>query len=193
VLKCAECRRRSFHSLDSLGQNYRCPRCDASNQLTAATWYTGSPEPTWVYDLHENLRDLINGDGDLPLLASRELHKTADRKHTYGDCPELEIRRNGAAVAEFDLLAHFDDRVAIVEAKRAGVLGKTAAERNATVVKLTLAARLLKADEVWLAAAAKTWNNTDRERVRSALRSDCPHSVEVKTFVGLAPTALSQI
>ena len=187
ILKCAGCRRGSFHSIDTVSQSFRCPRCDASNELSANAWFTDTTEPEWYYDLHSALRELINQDGDIPILAAQKLQGGAQRRRTYSDCPELEIVRNGESVAEFDLLAHVDDEVIVVEAKRVGTLGKTVAIRNGTARKLALAARLVKADAICLATAASRWNETDLERVRSALQAGCPHAVDVRTLELLAP------
>ncbi|UUI65200.1 hypothetical protein [Cellulomonas wangsupingiae] len=187
ILKCTSCRRASFHSVDSLSQLFRCPRCDASNALNAHAWLTKSAEPEWTYDLHSTLREVINQDGAVPFLAGEQLASRAQRRVSYDDCPELEILRDGKPVAEFDLLAHVDGEVIVVEAKSAGHLGTTAAMRKATARKLALAARLLRADAVCLATSATEWNQTDVERVRSALTEECSHAVALRTVELLAP------
>lgn len=187
ILKCTSCRRASFHSVDSLSQSFRCPRCDASNALNAQAWLTESAEPEWTYDLHSTLREVINQDGDVPFLAGQHLASIAHRSRAYDDCPELEIVRDGKPVAEFDLLAHVDGEVVVVESKRAGQLGTTATIRKATARKLALAARLLRADAVCLATSASEWNQTDVERVRSALGEECSHAVALRTVELLAP------
>lgn len=140
-----------------------------------------------MYDLHSTLREVINQDGDVPFLASQHLASHAQQRRSYDDCAELEIVRDGEPIAEFDLLAHVDGEVIVVEAKRAGELGRTATMRKATARKLALAARLLRADTVCLATSAAEWNQTDVERVRSALSQECSHAVAVRTVELLAP------
>lgn len=184
VLKCDECGRPSFHSIDLVGQSYRCPRCDTSNELDAASWHSGAPEPTWFYDLHSTLRDFIDENGDIPLLAARRLQASA---RAYGDCAELELRSEATAVAELDLLAHVDGQVVVLEAKRSNRLASTSRERGRKAQKLALAAKLLRADVVCLATAQATWNQTDINEVTAAVRRECGDRVEIKSMVELAP------
>jgi len=100
---------------------------------------------------------------------------------------ELELRSDAGAVAELDLLAHVDGQVVVLEAKRNNRLASTAKERVRKAQKLALAAKLLRADVVYLATAEATWSQPDTQDVSTAVRDECGDRVEVKLMVGLAP------
>lgn len=158
ILDCAICDRTSYIDVDQLGNQYVCTACKTTNPLESKRWRRGS-EPRWYYDLFATLRDLVQTNGELPLLAADRLMRGSRR---YFDTAEIELfQRSGSkSVAELDLVANVDDQVVIVEAKVAGAF-PSAAARRAQAAKLMQAARLLRADRVVLATARSSWKPAD--------------------------------
>lgn len=184
VLNCNDCGRRSFYGIDDLGQRFRCPLCAAENEMSAARWKKPHVEPTWFYDLHTALRQLASQCGDLPIRAAARL--SGQFPHSYGDCSEVEFVRDGATIAEIDLVAHVDGQVVVVEAKAGARLGSGRA-RGRQAAKIAQVARTVRADRVVLATDQPDWPETDVDKVKQALDhvfKDAPRPA-VECMVGL--------
>ncbi len=63
LLLCGQCGRAGFVSIDDLRQVNECARCQARNDLVQPRWKKPADEPTWHYDLHAVVRDLIAQNG----------------------------------------------------------------------------------------------------------------------------------
>lgn len=188
ITSCADCRRRSFIPVDRLGRSYECPRCGAGNALTSTRWESGV-EPTWYFDLHTAIRQVMSERGDVPLLAAQHLKASARR---YADVGELEFLRDGSPIAEIDLIAHVDGQVVVVEAKASGNLSEQKASTTAkrTAAKIADVARTVRADRVVLATTKDTWKASDLPLLQEALnhRFGPYPAPRVDALTGLAPT-----
>jgi len=154
VLRCELCSKLAFYTIDDLQQVNRCPRCSTPNDLVQPRWKNPANEPTWFYDLHPSVRDLIAENGDVPLLLSHHLRTNS---RVYADVGELELRdATGSAVAEADLIAHADGLLITAEAKRPADLGSGRVMARA-LAKRALLAEQLQADQILLATAAPAW------------------------------------
>lgn len=153
IVPCGECERRAFYRMDVLREVNTCPRCGAAAYSSAArrTGLDKSEEPGWFYDLHGAVREFLQQDGDVPVLAGWTLAATA---RDFQDVPELDFRFPGAEDPdEIDIAALVDGRVVIGEAKRTASLG-TRRETNRAVQKLLRVSDLVGADEIVLATTA---------------------------------------
>lgn len=153
IVPCGECERRAFYWMDALREMNTCPRCGAAAHSSAArrTSIDKSEEPGWFYDLHGAVREFLEQDGDVPVLAGWVLAASA---RTFEDIAELDFRLPGAEDPdEIDIAALVDGRVVIGEAKRIASLG-TRRETNRAVQKLIRVSDLVGADEIVLATTA---------------------------------------
>jgi hypothetical protein len=153
IVPCGECERRVFYRMDALREMNTCPRSGAAAYSSAArrTSIDKSEEPGWFYDLHGAVREFLEQDGDVPVLAGWALVATA---RAFEDIPELDFRFPGAEDPdEIDIAALVDGRVVIGEAKRIASLG-TRRETNRAVQKLIRVSDLVSADEIVLATTA---------------------------------------
>lgn len=167
LLLCEQCGRPGFVSVDDLRQVNECPRCHARNDLVQPRWKKPADEPTWYYDLHPVVRDLIAQNGDVPLLLSHYL-RTSSR--SYADVAELELHDSDNELAEVDLLALADGQLITAEAKRPGTMGSGTELVSAARKRATLAEQL-QADQIVLATAAPRWAESTVEAMCRAVRT----------------------
>jgi len=172
VLDCTDCHEPSFLAIDQLRQNYDCPRCGATNTLSAARWKRSSNEPEWYYDLHAAFRDLLRSDGDAVLLTAAHLRSATA---LYADTSELEFAALGAAQAvfEIDLIAHTRDGLFVCEVKSNASLGASRT-RTSMIRKRFEAAQILRADKVVFASVDSAWSAASMEAVGTVQRTDFP-------------------
>lgn len=183
VLRCDECARPSFVDVDRLGQQYECPQCGTMNALASPAWRRSGVEPTWFYDLYPNLRELLEGNGDVVLMTAAQLQGAS---RTYADTPEIEFidRTSGKPIAEVDIVASVDGEVVVVEAKSNGSFGS--GRRGPQSKKLLRVASALRADRIVLATTADEWNSTDVDHFVRVAGDAKPFAVaiDVRTRVG---------
>ena len=180
ILDCAECGRPSFIDAGALGATFTCPQCAASNDLVSQRWKRSSEEPTWFYDLYAGLRDLLDANGDVVLLAARELNQ---QSRSYVDATELEfVDQDGKAIAEIDLVACVNGQVVIVEAKSSAKFGSG---RGKQTDKLCKIASHLLADKIVLATNQSNWSETDVLHVRQEAARLGPFAIDVEVMAGL--------
>jgi hypothetical protein len=167
VLGCGTCGRPSFIAIGNLAQVNQCPRCGAANELAQAQWRDPVDEPSWYYDLHPVVRELLADHGEVPLLLSRHLRSKSRR---YDDVPELELRdASGSPVAEADLIAVGDDEVIVAEAKSNDALAGSTREVRRAAAKRVRLANVLRADQVILATTRPQWSASSITEIRSAV------------------------
>ena len=160
-MPCSECERRAFYRIGALSEANVCPRCGAY-AYTSAARRSALGEPEWFYDLHGAVRELLEQDGDVPILAGRALAATA---RSFEDIAELDFCRAGQQPAEIDILALADGHLTVGEAKRVPTLG-TNREAEQTVGKLIEVSDVLGADEIVLATTAPgPWPERDTRRL----------------------------
>ena len=169
ILGCAECQRPAFHTLDTMGQHFTCPRCGHENDLTQPRWRDPVSEPTWYYDLHAAARELLDQNGDVPLLTARHLRRGA---RSYVDVAEIELVQLAGSkkIAECDLLAHVDNELVVAEAKNNGSLGTNKQMVDAAAAKRVLLARHARADQIVLATTASAWDARSITAMVSAIK-----------------------
>lgn len=188
ILGCAQCDHLQFVSIDDLAQTNICGRCRAANQLIQPRWRHPAHEPTWFYELHPAVHDLLQQDGDVPLMAAHHLKKGVRR---FSAASELELFTAGTSkpTSEIDLIAAADDILIIGEAKRTSRLG-TRKERTKIVRKLVDAAQRVRADQVLLCGANNgPWPQNDIDELRGAMAArtwatGTPPAIRVITGLG---------
>ena len=122
IVPCGECERRAFYRMDALREMNTCPRCGAAAYSSSARRTSiDQEEPGWFYDLHGAVREFLQQDGDVPVLAGWVLAASA---RAFEDIAELDFRLPEAEDPdEIDIAALVDGRVLIGEAKRIASLG----------------------------------------------------------------------
>lgn len=168
ALICSECNRAAFFALEDLGQENVCNRCSAVTPLSLAAWKTPAEEPLWFYDLHPVARELMQGHGDMPLIAVGHLASGASY---VVDTPELELIGKSGPVAETDLLIHADGKVVTGEVKTSDELEGSRKGRRTAASKRVLWADVVRADEVVLATTQPAWGQSSIECMIEALRN----------------------
>lgn len=169
IVPCSECERRTFYRIDVASETNACPRCGAPAYATAS-WRARdgrNDEPGWFYDLHGAVRELLDQNGDVPLLAGQELARTS---RIFEDIAELDFQRSDAEEPdEIDIAAVADGRVTVGEAKCVATLGTTR-ESNQAIQKLIRVSDLIGADEILLATTAPgPWEPKDTGRLLAAV------------------------
>ena len=169
VLDCAACHRPRFVTVDDLGQRNHCPRCGGVSELIAERWNRDGPEPSWFYDLHPIVRDVLGQNNEVPFLASYQLRVGS---RTFSDTPELDVfDHQGKLIAEVDVVAHADGQLIVGEAKSTDSLG-AGKVGSAKAAKLVRVARLLGADQVLMATTAGSWAAASLDAVRASLNAE---------------------
>lgn len=170
ILGCDECSTVAFYSIDELGFEFKCDRCDAMNPLAQDRWHREAEEPRWFYDLHPAFRDVMRTRSDVVLLAANHLRSSS---RNYSDAPELDFKSSDVGnLFEIDLVAQVDSELVVLEAKSNGSLG-SGAERLRAVRKRFEAARLLHADEVVFACTG-SWSEETQSVAESVRMAEYP-------------------
>ncbi|MFJ4295680.1 hypothetical protein [Curtobacterium sp. NPDC089689] len=174
MLNCVDCGTLQFASIDRVGAQFTCDRCDAVNAVTAARWHHSSDEPAFYYDLHPAWRTVLSDSGDLPLLLGNRLARLA---RNYNDLAEIEFTEKGAVKPSFelDLIAHRDGELIIGESKESDLGGGQ--YRQQLIGKRLDAAEALQADRIVFGTALREWPQRDQDAVQTmatARRVDIP-------------------
>lgn len=164
VLKCSHCSTIDFTSVDDLGQNNVCRRCNGLLPLDQSHWNKPLEEPRWFYDAHPAALDLVRTHGDAPLLLAEYLRRPA--RH-YVDLDEFDILKGSVGLAEVDLLAMVDGSLVVAEVKTTNDLGTGRTRANA-IRRRADAAAWLGADEV-VYATTREWSPATIEAIRNQL------------------------
>jgi hypothetical protein len=171
IVPCSECERRAFYPMDALKEKNTCLRCGAVAYATAARRTSGEEgeEPGWFYDLHGAVREFLEQDGDVPVIAGWTLAASA---RTFEDIAELDFHLPDAENPdEIDIAALVDGRVVIGEAKRVASLG-TRRDTNRAVQKLIRVSDMVGAGEIVLATTAPgPWEDLATRQLLSATAS----------------------
>lgn len=70
-LKCSLCRSASWYALEEITSEFRCRRCRTVQPVSRDRWLD-TIEPVWHYELAEVVRQLLEQNGDLPILAVQD-------------------------------------------------------------------------------------------------------------------------
>jgi hypothetical protein len=169
ILKCFECGKCQWIALSGLSTYGICARCDRSIPITQVAWRNPVSEPTWFYDLHPIVRQLLGDFGDVPLLTGRKLQFEAKKGEA---AVEIEFKKDGESTIELDLDFGTRDHLTVGECKtHSNVAPK---ERNKKIGKLVVVANMLQADRVILAAGdPREWTESQTNALTQRL--DGPH------------------
>jgi hypothetical protein len=114
------------------------------------------------------MRQQLEHNGEVPLLLSRHLRSTTQRR-VFTDVAELEfIDHDGGRQAEADLIALIDDRLVVAEAKHNDTFGSGKQLRRAAAKRVQIA-EALRADEIILATTERAWRPSTLKAVRDAI------------------------
>lgn len=180
VLECGTCPWRDFYTVDDFGARFKCKRCGATHAITHERWLDHEVTPRWYYSLHPTIREFLDQNGDVPVLAARQFGATTNVEF------ELELVRSGETrpTAEIDFALVSRNGLVIGEAKRVGTLdGKTEKDRVRDATKLVKTAQTLGAREVCFASAG-TWGLAARAAIDQAV---------VNTASGVTVTILERL
>jgi hypothetical protein len=177
VLKCARCRLAAWHSIASVSERFTCDRCQLEQSTDRFSWL-GSDEPRWSYRLAEVLYQLLDKDGELPLLAVWD--HLASSQRPVAQANELLITDPKGNQREIDIFASDGYRLWIGEATKSA---KFKAGR------LTFLRHLANATSAWgvlIATSQEKWSPATVEEATSLFRSNWPHLV-MRAQVEVAP------
>jgi hypothetical protein len=168
LLGCHTCGSVDFFPVDMVKQSNACILCGAQNSLRMDRWRHPQEEPQWYYDLHPSVVDLLNQNGDVPLIAwDRYRNSSRDASRCWFEF-EL-VGANDRPQVEFDIVGQQGTRVVLGEAKSSNSLdGANAVEKARDARKLIDGAVILGASEDCL-ATAKRWDTATRTAVATAL------------------------
>ncbi|WP_407563120.1 hypothetical protein [Streptomyces sp. 184] len=192
VLGCSSCPIYEFYPVGEINQHYACRRCGSSNTFEQQRWKLPLEEPQWYYELHPAIAELIENDGNYPLLATRHLRSQATTRSALVT-EEFELLDQGNPYVEFDFAVATLDALYLGEAKKNDTLGKTARITKREVNKLLKGSRAVGATHLVLATPATTWKNMTLTAVKDQIDGDLrageptPHIV-LLTGLGGKPT-----
>lgn len=165
VLGCGHCPIYEFYPLAEITQEYSCRRCGGENSLIQERWKSPLSEPTWYYELHPAVRELVENDGDVPLLATQFL-RTQHWARPSLVCEEFEVLRGGNPFVEIDFALATLDQVWLGEAKSGDALASTAKEQKRDVCKLIEGCTTLGAGGLVLATSKPRWSDATVQILR---------------------------
>jgi hypothetical protein len=153
ILSCDRCLGRNFIPIAHIYDHFECPSCGSRNLLTNGQWDKRASEPEWFYDLDPVMRNLLNDNGDVPLLAVEKLRAGAT---SVLYCPELEIifAEDSRPNVETDICVIIDGRIITGEAKNADRPAESPKKAANKVVKV---AEALGAERIILATTKAAW------------------------------------
>jgi hypothetical protein len=166
VLKCRRCRQEAWHPLSAVGDTFECGRCHLEQTADRLSWL-GNNEPVWSYRMAEVLYQFLQNDGELPLLAVRDVFEDSNRPLTHAF--ELDLAGPNNESSELDIFSTDGYRLWIGEAKENG---RFESDRLGLVAEL---AGLLDAYGVLLVTSRASWPPATQAQVRAAFTSSWPH------------------
>ncbi|MEW2127903.1 hypothetical protein AB0891_29740 [Streptomyces sp. NPDC007259] len=168
ILGCEHCPILEFYPVSEISQSYVCRRCGGTNQLTSDRWRPAAPEPRWFYDLHPALLELVQNDGNVPLLATRFLRNERWASRALV-CEEFELLLNGNPCVEMDFALSTTQELWLGEAKKNDSLGNTHRKRKEEAAKLLQGCALTGASGLILATTQQQWAKTTLEAVMAEI------------------------
>jgi hypothetical protein len=173
VLKCIRCRQAAWHSAASAPGRFTCGRCGLAQDVNREAWF-GTAEPAMSYRLAEILFQLLEHDGELPLLAARVAF--GDSKRPIGRGYELDVTPPGEKTQEVDIFQSDGYRLWIGEASTAP---QFEAERLEFLSRLS---QVLDAYGVLLATSRPKWHPGTEEFARQIFPGPWP---QLRLLVGV--------
>lgn len=165
ILGCGHCPILEFYPLSEISQSYLCRRCGGTNQLTSDRWRPAAPEPQWFYDLHPAVLELVENDGDVPLLATRFLRSEHWARQALV-CEEFELLVDGNPCVEMDFALATAQGLWLGEAKKNDSLANTHRKRKDEAAKLLQGCALAGAAGLVLATVQEQWAQTTVDAVK---------------------------
>ncbi len=195
MTKSSACRRVSFVAVDELGRRNRCVRCNSKTPLVQIAWINRKDEPEWFYDLHASVGGLINGNGDVPIMAG--VYLAGLGKRGFADVPELDFVSKRPRPDEIDLIAHSNNQLVVGEAKCVDYIGETPRKRQDAASKFIRVAKFLHADQiVLLSSGTAPWKAASVETLSKAVE----HSTwtygpapKIRSIVGIGTESVSDL
>jgi hypothetical protein len=173
VLKCLQCGKRQWLELRTFAMELSCQRCGAYISINVSTWENHTIEPVWFYDLHPIIRQLLETNGDIPILAGRKIQKELKLADFI---QEVEFRKQDQLI-EIDLIVGNRDKLVISECKKKPINSKR--ELNKKNSDLVQIADLLQADKLILACGVDLeWSDSDKLALEKQL--DGPNKITAR-------------
>jgi hypothetical protein len=155
VLKCTRCRQAAWHSAATVADAFTCSRCGLAQDVDRDAWF-GTAEPRLSYRLAEVVFQLLEHDGELPLLATNDAFLGTRRP--VGRGYELSVTSPDGQVQEVDIFQSDGYRLWIGEAS---VKAEFSDDRLVFLAELVDA---LDAYGVLLATSRSKWSSHTEER-----------------------------
>lgn len=184
ILRCLECGKLQWISVLDLGLATACRRCQASIPINIATWRAPVREPAWFYDLHPIVRNLLDQDGDVPVLAGGVLQ---EEMHGGDVLPEIIFKGNEGEFIEMDVVFGSPGHIAIGECKTSPNIPSR--QRKKKFKGLATVAEILQVDRIILASGdSGAWSDLHKSDLETHLRYHrfvSGRSPKVEVFSGL--------
>jgi hypothetical protein len=167
ILSCEKCLGKAHYALGRIATDgFGCPQCNFRNRLTSKRWAANSAEPTWTYGLSHFANELLDQNGDVPLLATEKLIKGSV---DYGWSPEIQLTYPSGDSIELDIVLIVDGRVVVGEAKSNSKLSSGGKTATKAARRLIQAAQDLTADEIILATSTSQWSPNAAQSINAAI------------------------
>jgi hypothetical protein len=156
VFKCSFCRNADWFSVNDVGQEFKCKRCNRVQTYTTSH-SLGRLEPPWFYKLDEIVYQGYLNNMTVPGLTL--YHQDRTKKESCLFCSELEFWNldTDKLVGEIDVCCVTDGVLSIGEAKKKSSLGDNAAEDAKGAAKYLSLAKAIGARNVIFATTAPEW------------------------------------
>ncbi len=177
ILKCGVCRAQEWHRLGQVSEIFYCDRCSSEQLLQREAWGPG-PEPDMSYRLAEVVYQLLEHNGELPLLAVYDRFPKPELPLTQAF--ELTFVK-GDIEQELDIACAFGSRLVIGEAT---VDGHLDAKRFEFLRRL---ADATGAREVLLATSKARWSDGTETRASAAFPGNWPE-VQLQAGINTSPS-----
>ncbi|MCL5052790.1 MAG: hypothetical protein M1447_03105 [Gammaproteobacteria bacterium] len=171
LLRCSRCNWLDWYSSDHFGSRFDCKRCDHENVIVAARWNNPILEPDWYYDLDHAVREGLDKNGRVPILAMDKLRSQIASSFTFATDFEMVKMGDGKPKLEIDFAIELDGQLILGEAKTTDRIDKDRKTERQKITRFADVAALLSIDAICFATLAREWNQSTKSFIESTAAS----------------------
>jgi hypothetical protein len=185
VLKCNRCRSTSWYRLADVAETFSCHRCYLRQRPTRESWLM-TVEPIWYYRLAEVVFQLLESDGELPIVASARAFSS--ERLAVDQSFELEFFGPGGEHSEHDIAVSFGHQLWLGEATKSDRLASSSSAQLLRLQKLLAVASVLDAYGVTLVTSQPAlWQQLVNQASSTELFGSGWPRLRLETEVDLLP------
>lgn len=166
VFKCEFCRNADWFSVDDIGQDFECKRCNRV-QKYQSQHLLGRIEPTWFYKLDEIVYQGHRNNMAVPALSLYALFRKKGQSFLYASELEFIDKTTNVPLMEVDICCILDGVLSIGEAKKNDNLGNNAAEDEAAARSYLDLAKRLGARNAVFSTLMNEWSERTRAKMQT--------------------------